>query len=810
MHIKHKLSYSFFCYVIIFSVIFTITTNAISTQPQQIIQAATYKGLSSDKFMTDWLILGPVPVFEGKSNPEDQETQKKTFEADYLNLQTLEHIKSGQVHEIKGNQYTWQLHKSKIDIIDLEQTFGDTDFVFIYALAQIEMPEARTALIGVGSDDGLKVWLNGKLIHENWIGRPLVHDDDLVSVDFKKGKNQLLLKVQDMQYDWSFCCRMIGPELFPEKLIASAGQGDLDGLKLLLLHGADINAKTECGLTALHAAQISGRKEAAKLLVDQGADASIKMPDKDSITDAKFNQHISGESPGAAILIAQNGKILYEKGFGYADLGHDVPITPDTKFRIGSITKQVIAAAILKLQEDGKLSVNDLLSKYIDDYPRGNEVTIHHLLTHTSGIHSFTNKPDFMETATVAIKIDDMIEYFKGDKFDFNPGEKFLYNNSGYFLLGYIIEKVTGKTYDDYLEESFFEPLGMNNTGVHDSHTILKHEATGYSYVDGNFQKALNWDMSRAGGAGSLFSTTGDLFQWNEAVFNGKVLSEKSLEAAFSPAKLNDGSKAQIGSAGYGYGWGIGEFRGLKEISHSGGLNGFVSYLLRFPEQNMTIAVLANCAPMKNLEPGNVAHEIAEIFLWEKLAAQESFATDTSVDPDVYENYVGRYEYPGGAILTVTREDNRLFAQLTGQSKFEIFPSSETEFFWKVVDAQITFVKNEQGIVVHAVHRQGGQELIVPKIEEEVVADVDPAVYNNYTGEYELAKDMIISVITENNRLFVQLTGQPRFEIFPLSETVYFLKIVKAQITFIKDANGDVSSLTLNQGGIEQTARKIK
>lgn len=810
MYTRHKLSYFIFSFIIIFSVILSITSSNLNSQPKSSPQTATYKGLQPDKFMTNWLLLGPVPVFEGKPNPDDQETQKKAFEEDYLNLQTLVGIKSGKVNEIKGNTYKWQLHQSKIDIIDLEQTFGDTEFVFIYALAEIEMPDARKALLGLGSDDGLKVWLNGKLIHENWIGRALVHDDDLISVNFKKGKNQLLLKVQDMQYDWSFCCRMIGPELFPEKLIASAGQGDLDALKLLLAHGADVDARTKSGLTALHAAKIHGREEAAKLLLEQGADASIMMPAKEEMTDEIFERLLTGESPGAAVLVAQNGDILYEKGFGYADLAHDAPVTPNTKFRICSITKQFIAAAILKLQEEGKLSVNDSLSMYISDYPRGNEVTIHHLLTHTSGIHNFTNKPDFMQTATVEISTDDMIDYFKNDEFDFNPGEKFLYNNSGYFLLGYIIEKVTGQSYGDYLKKSIFDPLGMNDSGVHDSHTILKHEATGYSYIDGNFQKAVNWDMSRAGGAGSLYSTTGDLYRWNEAVFNGKVINENSLAAAFTPATLNDGSKAQIGSAGYGYGWGIGELRGLQEISHSGGINGFATYLLRFPKHNMSIAVLANCAPMKNLEPSIVAHEIAEIYLWEKLAPQKSFATDTSVDPNTYDDYVGRYKYPGSAILIVTKEDDRLFAQLTGQAKVEIFPGSETEFFWKVVDAQITFVRDEQGKVTYAIHRQAGQEFQVPKIEEETVATVDPAIYNDYIGEYELAPNQIISVTTENDRLFVQLTGQPKFEVFPRSETEYFLKIVQATVTFFKDQDGKVTYLLVNQAGTAQKATKTK
>ncbi len=181
----------------------------------------------------------------------------------------------------------------------------------------------------------------------------------------------------------------------------------------------------------------------------------------------------------------------------------------DTKFRIGSITKQFTAAAILRLQEQGKLSVRDPLSKFIPDYPRGSEVTLHHLLTHTSGIHSYTGKPNFLETVSAYTTPEDLIKSFKNDPYDFDPGKKWLYNNSGYFLLGYIIEKVSGQSYGEFLKQQFFEPLGMKNTGVHHWSDILEHEAFGYAYEAGRFKKAQNWDMSRAGGAGALVLHSG-------------------------------------------------------------------------------------------------------------------------------------------------------------------------------------------------------------------------------------------------------------------------------------------------------------
>ena len=228
------------------------------------------------------------------------------------------------------------------------------------------------------------------------------------------------------------------------------------------------------------------------------------------------------------MLVAKDGKVLYRKGFGYADIKNKILVTPDTKFRIGSVTKQFTAAAILKLQENNLLSVDDKLSKFIPDFPRGDEVTIHQLLTHISGIHSYTGKHDFLDKVTKTISPDSLVNAIKKDPYDFNPGEKMLYNNSGYFILGYIIAKVSGKPYDVYLKETFFDPLHMDNTGVHYAGIKLEHEAKGYANDNNRYEEALNWDMSWAGGAGAIYSTVDDLLKWNQALYGGKVLNEKT------------------------------------------------------------------------------------------------------------------------------------------------------------------------------------------------------------------------------------------------------------------------------------------
>ena len=790
-----------------------LLTGLVSSSAIAQSDAFHYKSLEPGKFMTSWLVLGSIPISDDSKPNED--AQKKAFGFDFLADKGGEsgiQPDPGLVQKINDKDYTWQVVKSDSDIVDLVKVYGEKEYCIAYAWAEIEMPEAKNALLGIGSDDAVKVWLNGKLVHENWIARAINKDDDIVPVTFQKGNNQLLLKIQNMQIDWGFACRILGTESISERFISAAGKGNLDDLNMLMSAGADINATIDPGLTALHQAKMSGRKDVVDFLLKNGADPNIPMPSKEKLADAVFNRVIKGDSPGASVLFAQDGEIIYQKGFGYASLEHHAPFTIDTKSRIGSITKQFTASAILKLQEEGKISVNDKLSKFIPDFPRGDEVTIHHLLTHTSGIHSFTSKPDFMKNATVEIKTEDTINSIKKDPYDFNPGEKFLYNNSGYFILGYIIEKISGESYEDYLKKTFFDPLGMKDTGVHNSHTIYEHEAFGYSY-DGKFQKAINWDMSQAGGAGWLYSTVGDLYRWNEGIFNGKVLSKASLDSAFTPVKLNDGSVPKDIGGGYGYGWVISDIRGLKEIQHGGGLNGFNSQLLRFPDLNVTVVVLQNCIPnAPGMGAAELANQVAEIYFWDKMGAQESFKVDTTVDANIYDDYVGRYDY-GGPILTVTREGDRLFAQLGGQPNFEIFPKSKNEFFWKVVDAQVTFVRNEKGEVTQAVHYQGGNEIKAPKLKDEAIAKVDPAIYDAYVGEYDFSQVQAqakMMVTKENDQLFTQLDGQPKVEIFPKSETEFFLKVVVAQVTFVKNEKGEVTKLILDQGGMKIEAPKIK
>jgi len=770
-------------------------------------QLAAYHEPAADQFMTEWIIPSPISVFSVDPDNKEEELQKRVFAADLLEKVGGEAGLDFTVISKKDQAITWRTIKSDNFAIDLIKEFGEKEFAVIYAYTEINVSVEQKVLLGIGSDDGVKVWLNGKLIHENWLSRGVQADNDLVPAILQQGVNRLLLKVQNIQGEWGFACRIMSKTSLADKVVNAAELGDLDKFKMLLDYGVDINIKGVNGLTPYQAAQIKGRADIQQFLLEKGADTSVAMPTARELTDNQFNHFFNNKTSGAAVLVARNGEILYQNGYGMQNIKKRLPVTPETEFRIGSITKQFTAAAILKLQEEGKLSVTDKLSKYYPDFPRGDEVTIHHLLTHISGIHSYTNSPGFLSNVEKTIKSPDLIEIIKTDPYDFDPGEQWKYNNSGYFILGHIIEQVSGLSYNDFLRINFFEPLGMHNTGVHYKGIKLEHEAAGYSFEGSSCNLALNWDMSWAGGAGNLYSTVGDLFKWNEGLYSGQVLNESSLQAAFTPVKLNNGDIPQeVGK--YGYGLVIEEFRGVKRIGHGSGLNGFSTYLVRFPKLNITVIVLSNAQPgAPGFSPNNAMLDITEFFFYPELASRNSLVTDKSVDPKTYPDFVGRYDYTRG-VMEFTVENDKLYAQFTGQGKAEVFPAGQDEFFWKAVEARVKFLRDENGKVSHVVHYQGGQEIKAPRLVDTPVAPVDPAIYDSYVGDYQLAPNFILTISKENNRLYTQATGQGRFEIFPSSETEYFLKVAKAEITFNKDESGKVVSLTLHQAGRDMQAPK--
>ena len=423
------------------------------------------------------------------------------------------------------------------------------------------------------------------------------------------------------------------------------------------------------------------------------------LPTNDQIS-AKVDEYMKAvlqvDGFSGTIVVARDGKPIFSKGYGMANIELKVPNTPEKIFRLGSITKQFTGMAISMLQERGKLSVSDPMCNYFADCPDiWKPITIKHLLNHTSGITNYTSFPDFAKTTIMPVTTAAMADRLKKEKLEFVPGERMSYSNSGYFLLGNIIEKVSGKSYADFLQENIFTPLGMKQTGYDDPLRIIPNRAAGYQKQAGEVINASYMDMSVPFAAGSLYSTTGDLLIWDQALYTEKLVSKKSLEEIFTPWK---------GEAGYAYGWGIGKKFDHREISHGGGIYGFATQIARYPDDRVTVVVLSN---IQAAPAGQIANNLAAIIFG---AAYETPKERKiiSLDQKVMEKYVGEYQIGTNIMVAITLESGKLMGQLGGQGKFSLLPESETEFYSKDVNAQIVFIEDAAGLVTGFTLKQGG------------------------------------------------------------------------------------------------------
>lgn len=384
----------------------------------------------------------------------------------------------------------------------------------------------------------------------------------------------------------------------------------------------------------------------------------------------------AGMFQGTAI-VAQDGKVLFSKGFGMANLEWSIPNTPDTRFRLGSITKQFTAMSVLLLEEQGKLKTTDGVCAFVDECPAAwKAITIHHLLTHTSGIPNFTSFPEYSKTMAQASPPAESVKRFRDKPLDFAPGSQMKYSNSGYVLLGYIIEKVSGAKYEDFLQKNVLIPLGMKDTGYDWNSTVLARRASGYESDGAVVKNASLIDMSIPHAAGSLYSTTLDLVKWDAALRAGKLLSAESYKKYFTPVMNN-----------YAYGWNVKDRDGVVVVSHGGGINGFATMILRVPAKNLVVVTLSNALPS---QAGKLAEDLLALSLGKEVEKPAKL-TEVVVPVETLKKYVGEYALAPTFILTVTLEGNQLITQATGQQKIPIFAKSQTAFFPKVMPAEIIF-----------------------------------------------------------------------------------------------------------------------
>jgi len=391
-----------------------------------------------------------------------------------------------------------------------------------------------------------------------------------------------------------------------------------------------------------------------------------------------------------SVLVAKGDEILLNKGYGAANLEWNVPNDPSTKFRIASLTKQFTAAAILLLEEEGKLKVGDPVSTYMTDSPPAwKKVTIFNLLTHTSGIPNFSDFTDSEQMDPLITTPQKLVDRFRDKPLDFEPGAKWEYSNSNYVLLGYLIQRLSGETYPDYLNDKIFKPLGMADSGYDSSADLLTHRAAGYQPTWKGLKNAKWIEMSNRHSAGALYSTTGDLWKWQKGLFGRKVLAEASLKQMTTPF-LND----------YAFGLFIKTVEGRKLYSHSGGISGFNSYLGFYPDTQVTVVVLGN---LNGASPDTIGGFLGTLACGGTVQLP-SERTEVAVPSDVLQRYVGKYRLSDGWGFTVTRDGDQLFLQGAGQQRGPIYPESESKFFRKGADVEFEFIVDAQtvkGVILH-------------------------------------------------------------------------------------------------------------
>jgi D-alanyl-D-alanine carboxypeptidase len=390
--------------------------------------------------------------------------------------------------------------------------------------------------------------------------------------------------------------------------------------------------------------------------------------------------------PGAAVIAVKDGKVVFRKGYGMANLELGVEIKPDMVFRLGSITKQFTAVAILMLAEQGKLSLTDDITKYLPDFPtQGHKITIENLLTHTSGIKNYTALPEWLPLWRKDMTLAELIGLFKDKPLDFAPGERWSYSNSGYILLGAIIEKASGQTYQDFIEKNIFGPVGMTHSFYDQTYRVFPGRVEGYSKRGESFINSPYLSMTQPYAAGSLASSVDDLALWDQALYSEKLVKQESLQRAWTTFHLNNGKPTN-----YGYGWGIGSLEGHPAITHNGGINGFATSAMRLPEIHGYVAILTNA---DSDSPDDNAAKIALLLLG------NPYKDPTPIDlpTGVADRYVGKYQIENGPAVTVTREGSKLFVLFP--RKVEIVPISETEFWITDSMNHLTFTRDASGTV---------------------------------------------------------------------------------------------------------------
>lgn len=523
-------------------------------------------------------------------------------------------------------------------------------------------------------------------------------------------------------------------------------------------------------------------------------------------------------------LVADASGVVHKKGYGYANFEWQIPNTPDTRFRLGSITKQFTSMVILQLVAEGKLKLDDRISTHLPDYRKdtGDRITIAQLLNHTSGIPSYTGMPGFFANeARDPYSVADFVKKYASGDLEFEPGTKFSYNNSGYFLLGAIIEKLTGKTYAEALQERIFTPLGMKASGYDLAAPIIPKRASGYALSGGTYINAPYLDMTIPYSAGSLYSTVEDLYLWDRALYTDKLLNDDLKKQMFTTVLQN-----------YGFGWVMSKKKlddqkiELSTISHGGGIHGFSTLLVRVPERKELVVLLDNTSRGDKLE--ELAASIFSILhgieprqprksLVDELqdVAKKSGAEIVARYRELRKQKPDEYDFREPELNTLgyslLRQGRTADAIEVFKLNVEMFPEASNpydslgEAYAAAGNKELALANYRKSLELDPKNenaRKVIERLQKPPVEMKYPLDA-------FVGRYQLMPNFILSFFIEDGKLVSQATGQPKVALMMESATEFAAVGVSARLVFHMGADGKATAVTLFQGGREMRAERV-
>jgi CubicO group peptidase (beta-lactamase class C family) len=545
---------------------------------------------------------------------------------------------------------------------------------------------------------------------------------------------------------------------------------------------------------------LRGSLTAAGAITMFSSPAAAVPADFGARADALLKSAYPADAPGVAVIVVDDGKVVYSAGRGLADVEARRAITPATVFRLGSITKQFTSAVILQLAQEGKLSLSDPLSKYLRDYPKpGADVTITQLLNHTSGIKSYTGIPGWMAGDKPATQhtTEQLIAEFKDQPADFAAGTEWRYNNSGYVLLGAVIEKVTGKPWHVAVDERISKPLGLKTIRYGALESGTPNMALGYAEQGGKVVPSRKIHMSVPHAAGALIGSVEDLAKWAEALHKGKVVSPASYAQMIAPTRLSDGKEEK-----YGFGLAPDKLRGHATIGHGGGIFGFDTASVYIPDQDVFVAVFAN-SDEPVVDPDLVMARLAALAAGNPFPEFEKAAVPASeIEP-----LLGLYSFEGGERRFFTK-DGKLFTRRSGGTDMEVFTAGKDRFFYGPATLTWFEVKRDPaGKHVMAVHQGGADEAETsvrtgPIPPDAPVVAVARSVLESYVGSYKASRGIAKVALADDGGLTIQLGGGEPVRLLATSENEFRAEGMDGKVVF-HSGTGKVSHLVVHQGGRE-------